>query len=288
MLEQAIKHKIEHGLSCTINNSEPLSGGCIASTYKIECSNKQLYVLKTKAFVDNMFIKEANGLQELAKAGQIRTPGVILAEANFLLLEYIPNGQRPFTFFEDFGRSFARLHTYTNKHFGYSEDNYIGASPQKNIVSANESTNWCDFFFSKRILFQFKLAEKNGYVDKHLQSLFIKLEAVFPKILNGSGTVPSLLHGDLWNGNFLCDINGKACLIDPAVYYGCREADIAMTKLFGGFPDEFYSAYNEEWPLEPEWEFRQNIYKLYHILNHLNLFGKGYYHETLQLMNFYL
>ena len=133
-----------------------------------------------------------------------------------------------------------------------------------------------------------KLAEANGYGSAELSSTFSKLEDNFDIILNGSEEAPTLLHGDLWGGNYMVDSEGMPVLIDPAVYYGHREADLAMTQIFGGFSPEFYRAYHQEYPLKAGWEYRQNIYKLYHILNHLNLFGSGYYGQAIQLMKYYV
>jgi fructosamine-3-kinase len=148
--------------------------------------------------------------------------------------------------------------------------------------------NWLTFYFDKRLLTQFKLAEKNGYVDDQFSSLFKNLENKLPNILAGSEEPPSLIHGDLWQGNFLISPSGEPVLIDPAVYYGHREAELAMTKLFGGFPESFYNAYKLAYPLKPGYEYREGIYSLYHVLNHLNLFGSGYKSQAISLMKLYL
>ncbi len=177
------------------------------------------------------------------------------------------------------------MHRTTSSNFGFYEDNYIGSNIQKNIN--NDNSNWIDFYFNNRILFQYKLAEKNGYATEEFKSNIKKIESSISKILGGSEEHPSLLHGDLWSGNFMVDENGDACLIDPAVYYGHREADLAMTKLFGGFNSEFYISYNDEWKLKEGYQYRENIYKLYHVLNHLNLFGMGYYSQAINLMKSY-
>ena len=136
-------------------------------------------------------------------------------------------------------------------------------------------------------MYQYKLAEKNGYATQELRAGISKLENKIEKILAGSEESPSLLHGDLWSGNYMIDENGDACLIDPAVYYGHREADLGMTKLFGGFNSEFYKSYNENYPLPDGYDYRENIYKLYHVMNHLNLFGGGYYSQAISLINYY-
>lgn len=151
-----------------------------------------------------------------------------------------------------------------------------------------KKTDWATFYFHKRLLFQYQLAEKRGYSTSRLTKGFARLESMIENILAGSEEPPSLLHGDLWSGNYMCDEEGNAVLIDPAVYYGHREAELAMTRLFGGFPPAFYEGYNQTYPLPEDWEYRENIYKLYHILNHLNLFGKSYLSEAEFLLEFYL
>ena len=234
-----------------------------------------------------MFLKEANGLNELRKSNAIRIPKVSEFDKDFILLEYVSTGTKSKNFFEDFGKRFAELHKYTSEHFGFYEDNYIGSNPQKNIPSEKEKSDWVSFYFNKRILFQLQLAEKLGNSTEELQKAVSKLENKIEEIISSSEK-PSLLHGDLWGGNYMVDENGSALLIDPAVYYGNREADLAMTKLFGGFSGDFYKSYNQELPFADGYEYRENIYKLYHILNHLNLFGGGYYSQALSLIKFYI
>ena len=235
-----------------------------------------------------MFVKETNGLLELVKAGVIRVPKIIHAEADFIILENISSKNKDKLFWGNFGRNFAMLHKYTSVSFGFYEDNFIGSTPQLNHTSSTEKINWTEFYFNKRILYQYKLAENKGYTGEELRKCFSRLESKINLIFNDCNVKPSLLHGDLWSGNFITDETGNACLIDPAVYYGHREADLAMTKLFGGFDSRFYDAYNEEYHLDSGYGYRENIYKLYHVLNHLNLFGSGYYQQAVNLIKFYL
>lgn len=235
-----------------------------------------------------MFINEANGLRELTKPAVIRVPEVMLADEQFILMEYITQGLRKAGFFESFGRQFAKLHRFHAERFGFYEDNFIGASPQLNSAADEETYNWTSFYMNKRLLFQLHLAETNGYATEKLRRGFHLLESRIESILSRSGEQPSLLHGDLWGGNYLSDENGNPVLIDPAVYYGHREADLAMTKLFGGFTTEFYASYNEEFPLKEGAAFREDIYTLYHVMNHLNLFGMGYYSQAERLLWKYL
>ena len=244
MLNQKIKNKIEAAIQSKIMKVNSLSGGCISNAYEIILDSNESLFLKINSSLDDLFIKEANGLNELKKAKEVRVPQVKLVEKEFILLEMIKSNSKKKTFWEDFGKSFARMHKFSNDKFGFYEDNYIGSNPQKNIN--NENLNWTDFYFNNRILFQYKLTEKNGYATSELKSGINFIESSISKILSGSEEPPSLLHGDLWSGNFMVDDNGDACIIDPAVYYGHREADLAMTKLFGGFNSQFYFSYNEE------------------------------------------
>ena len=284
-----LKKKIEEKTGTEIISSNSVSGGCISNACKLETKSGKDYFLKFNDFSSNdMFLKESNGLKELRKANTIRVPEVILAEESFILLEHIQSGNPGRNYFENFGRKFAELHKYSSASFGFFEDNYIGSTDQKNVPSENEKENWTKFYWNKRILFQYKLAEKNGYATSELKEGINELGNKIEEILSGSEEKPALLHGDLWSGNYMPDENGNACLIDPAVYYGHREADLAMTKLFGGFDNNFYSAYNETYPLKDGWRYRENIYKLYHVLNHLNLFGRGYYSQAIPLIKGYL
>ena len=287
--EEKIKARIEVKLGSKIKSFSSLSGGCISDAFKVTIIDGSNYFLKYNPSTSNdMFIKEANGLKELAKANAIRIPEVLSFDEDYILLEYIPSGIKKKNFFEEFGRRFAEMHKFTSDIFGFDEDNYIGSNPQKNIPDEKEKDNWVRFYFNKRILFQYQLAEKLGNSTDLLRKGISKLEDKIEDIIGSSNEKPSLLHGDLWGGNYMVDENGNAVLIDPAVYYGNREADLGMTKLFGGFSSEFYRAYNETFPLEDGYDYRENIYKLYHVLNHLNLFGGGYYSQALSLIKFYI
>ena len=289
ILNSKIKTKIEKELDSEIVDSQSLSGGCISNAYKIKTGVGEIYFLKYNSSVNNdMFMKEAHGLQELNKAGVIKIPDVICYDEDYILLEQIEAGIKQKNFSEDFGRKFALLHNFTSEFYGFYEDNYIGSNPQINISQGNEKQDWTKFYFNKRILFQLYLAEETGNSTSELRKAIAVLENKMDEIVVDNGENPSLLHGDLWNGNYLINKKGFACLIDPAVYYGNREADLAMTKLFGGFDSKFYEAYNEAFPLPEGHEYRENIYKLYHVLNHLNLFGGGYYSQAMSLISFYI
>lgn len=288
-LNERIKKEIEERLGTVIRKTENLGGGCINNAQKIITESGKKYLLKMNNNAPtDMFRTEAHGLNELQKADAIRVPGAKIFAGKYLVTEFIESGKKTDSFFRDFGKQFADLHKYKSSSFGFYEDNYIGSTPQKNLTDGNEKRNWKEFYFNKRLLFQLLLCEKNGYAEPDLKNSFGQLESKIEDILKGSEEDPSLLHGDLWSGNYMVDEKGNPCIIDPAVYYGHREADLAMTKLFGGYPEEFYSSYNDNYPLKDGWQYRENIYKLYHVLNHLNLFGRGYYSQAVSLIKFYL
>ena len=257
-----------------------------AGNQLVRTSSGKEYFLKsgTKSAI---YQCEANGLKELALSQSIRVAQVAAVGKDFILTEYIRRGAASHDFFSRFGREFARMHRFQSDSFGFYENNFIGNNVQINLPDENERTDWAAFYLNKRLMFQYKLAEKNGYATRDLKNGMMRLEKKMESILNDSIEPPCLLHGDLWAGNFICDENGNAVLIDPAVYYGHREADLAMTKVFGGFSREFYESYQAEYPLRPGWEYRERLYRLYHILNHLNLFGRGYLHEAESLLNKY-
>ncbi|TKG95965.1 fructosamine kinase [Puteibacter caeruleilacunae] len=285
-MNSPLLEQLENILGERISNTSHVGGGCIATTQVIETISGKRFFLKS-GYSNGMFLNEANGLRELAKSGAIRVPTVVACGDDFLLLEYIETGLKSPNFFEVFGKQFAEMHGFKGKHFGFFEDNFIGATPQLNVTEGEKLYDWTEFYWEKRLLYQFSLAEKNGFVSVKLSTLFDKLGGRIKEILQGSENVPVLLHGDPWGGNYMCDQLGNPVLIDPAVYYGNREADLAMTKLFGGFSNEFYRAYNQASPLPEGYEYRENIYLLYHVLNHLNLFGTSYLFQAENLISFY-
>lgn len=275
--------KIEIILGESVVSSRPIGGGSIAESRKIVTASGKMFFLKT-GFRGRMFACEANGLNEIRKSGAIRVPEVMAQGEDFLLLEYIEPGAKSGDFFQRLGRSFARMHRCISSSYGFYEDNFIGSTPQPNIPEKEEASDWISFYFRKRLLYQYRLAEKNRYLTKVLQEGFAHLEKNIRFLLQDSIEEPCLLHGDLWSGNYLCSAEGEPVLIDPAVYYGHREADLAMTRLFGGFSPSFYESYQEEYPLKKDWEVREPVFRLYHVMNHLNLFGVGYLGEAERLL----
>lgn len=279
-----LNKKLEAELFQKIISVISVGGGCIGNAMKVTVENGTNYFVKS---YDNKKIHEAeaNGLNELKTANAIRIPRVVKFNEKFLILEFIESAPKSSGFSEKFGRQFANLHKMTSKKYGYFEDNFIGSTEQINIP---QNDSWAEFYFENRLMFQFRLAEKNGHSTNELKSGIKQIEKSINSIIGNSEEEPTLLHGDLWGGNYLVDQRGNPVLIDPAVYYGHREADLAMTKLFGGFDAQFYSAYQEEYPLREGWEYRENIYKLYHILNHMNLFGGSYYNQAISLIKYYI
>ena len=195
-----------------------------------------------------------------------------------LALEWLNPGAPQADTEKIFGQQMANLHRCQQKRYGWFRDNTIGLTPQRN----EQSDNWIAFFRERRLAYQLHLASKNGF-GSELQSEGQKLLDIMDALFNGYSPVPSLLHGDLWGGNW-SSVNGQPVIYDPAVYYGDRETDLAMTKLFGGFSASFYRAYEESWPLNEGSERRVSLYQLYHVLNHLNLFGGAYLGQALALL----
>ncbi len=262
-----------------------MGGGCIADSKIIQTENGNHYFVKS--YLQNRAILqcETNGLKEIKKCNEIRVPEIIAVDDEFLVLEYIDKQRPSKGFYEMFGRQFANLHKITALKHGFTENNFIGTSTQRNLP---QSDSWKEFYYKNRLEYQFYLCEVNGFLGNELKQLALKMESKIDDIFDGLENVPaSLLHGDLWSGNYLVSPENTPVLIDPAVYYGHREADLAMTKLFGAFNPEFYLAYNEVYPLDDGYQYRENIYKLYHILNHLNLFGYSYYSQAVSLIKYY-
>ncbi len=229
-----------------------------------------------------MLEAESEGLSALREANAVRVPTPaacgVASDVAFLALEWLDfdRGGRDATL----GRAFAQLHRTTGPRFGWHRDNTIGTTPQDNTWS----DDWTKFYRDRRILPQLALAARNGHRGSFERD-GDRLLAAIPALLAGHAPSPSLLHGDLWSGNAARLASGEPVIFDPAVYYGDREADLAMTELFGGFGADFYAAYREAWPLPTGYEHRRTLYNLYHVLNHLNLFGGGYGAQAAAMMS---
>ncbi len=259
----------------------PVSGGSINQAYQLIINQKEKFFCKINSIskFPLLFEKEKNGLELLASQHILRTPAVIVHDTyedrQVLVLEWIEPGLKTNQSWKNFGKQLAQLHQqcWTENDqpvFGLKEDNYMGALPQSNTASGN----WIEFFIEQRLQPQCKLAMDKGLLNKtHLQQ-FEKLYAHLPGIF--AATTSSLLHGDLWSGNFLIDTKEQPVLIDPAVYYGHAAMDLAMTTLFGGFEQAFYEAYHYYHPLPHNHRQQWDVCNLYPLLIHLNLFGSGY------------
>ena len=280
-IEQAISAAEE--IDFNVSSSRPIGGGSINSAYLIENPKHQYFVKLNSAKYADMFSAEAEGLAEIHKPNVIKVPRPICygnqAGSAYIVLEYIPFGRGDNTSPLKLGKQLANLHRVTNNNFGWFRDNTIGSTSQNNTLSSN----WIDFYREFRLEYQIKLAVDQGH-NGQLKKLGTKICDNLEDYFSGYDPQPSLLHGDLWSGNYDYDRFGDPIIFDPAVYFGDREADMAMTELFGGFSPNFYDAYNEAYPLDEGYEVRKNLYNLYHILNHLNLFGGGYYSQSVSMM----
>lgn len=256
---------------------QQVGGGCMAHASRMT-TEQGVFFLKwsTNAALIESFACEASGLGMLAAAQEgPAVPEVVLhkssATGGCLVLEWIESSEPGEGFFERFGRQLAQLHASRETRYGASADNFIGANPQPN----EWMDNWLDFFRLRRLEPQAQQAQKSNRWPAAWKKPWARLLNRLGDILPAQ-PVASLLHGDLWSGNFMAGPGGKPYIFDPAVYYGHRETDLAMTAMFGGFGPAFYQAYQDAWPLEPGYEERKEIYNLYHYLNHLNLFGASY------------
>ena len=259
----------------TISDYKPISGGDISSAFLLKTS-KNYYFLKVNSG-DNahtMFLREMSGLNSISKTNTISTPKVfnygIYKGLSFLLMEYVETKTPSNGDFELLGNKLALLHKVTKNEFGFVEDNFIGSLPQSN----RKHNSWINFYLEERIIPQIQLALSNSLLSRKDVPSKQRLNNVCKEFFNDIS--PSLLHGDLWSGNFLIASDGTPYLIDPAVYYGHHEVDIAMSKLFGGFGMPFYKAYQECFQFDSLTDGRIELYQLYYLLVHLNLFGSSY------------
>ncbi|MFZ5523408.1 MAG: fructosamine kinase family protein [Pseudomonadota bacterium] len=258
----------------TLRTSTPVSGGSINEAYRLVGTDDSRYFLKLNdAQHQMMFVAETAGLDTIAATNTIRAPRPIAhgiaGKQSYLVLEHLELNSHGDA--KLLGEQLAGLHRCTGNKFGFSADNFIGTTPQPNTWK----DNWIDFWREHRLGFQLQLAEENGYGGR-LQRLGEKLLDVLPVFFDGYSPQPSLLHGDLWSGNHAFLADGAPAIFDPAAYYGDRECDLAMTELFGGYSADFYTAYRAAYPLHKGYALRRDLYNLYHILNHANLFGGGY------------
>mgnify|MGYP000243956673 FL=1 len=272
-----IKHDINQQTAINLYGCQHSSvgGGCINSAYKLHTQDQIVFIKTNQASLLHMFEAEAQGLQELGDLNCVRVPNVICVGQtdghSYLAMEYIELGSLRGQASHLLGQQLAQLHRHQQGYFGWHIDNTIGSTPQHN----ERNHNWVEFWQQQRLSKQFFFAARNGFngsLQKRGQKLIEKIDVFFANY----SPQASLLHGDLWGGNAATDPQGNPVIFDPASYYGDRETDIAMTELFGGFNNDFYAAYQAEYPLDSGYKTRKTLYNLYHILNHLNLFGGGY------------
>ncbi len=268
----------------TIGDATPVravrgvGGGCINNASRLE-TDQSAYMLKWNARpLPRMFEVEARGLELLRTSGAVRVPTVFrFSEATdrtpaFVLMEWLEPATGGRASQETLGVQLAALHHSTAEAYGLDHDNYIGSTPQNNGWDAD----WISFFRERRLRPQIELAQRIGRLHPGRRRMLERLLEHLDALLGGLRRSPSLIHGDLWGGNIMAIAAGGYALIDPAVSYSDREAELAFTEMFGGFTTRFYQAYQEAWPLEPGYTDRRDLYNLYHLLNHLNLFGEGY------------
>ncbi|WP_448530270.1 fructosamine kinase family protein [Raineya sp.] len=260
------------GKTPEIEHFQAVSGGCINNAAKVATSLGVFFIKWNENSPEDTFEVEIKGLQKLASMG-MPTPAVIASGRqkgkNYLLLEYLEGYPKP-SYWKDLGKNLAQLHQNSNKFFGLEYDNYIGALKQTNT----QAEDGIEFYIQQRLKVQAGLAFYNGLLERSFLEKLEKLYEKLPHLLPNEK--PALLHGDLWSGNIITHNKGFAVLIDPAIYYGLREAEMAFTYLFGGFEQDFYEAYEHYFPLEKDFTERVGIYNLYPLLVHLNLFGKSY------------
>jgi fructosamine-3-kinase len=262
-----------------------LGGGCINAAWRLSDEYSSFFVKLNIAATLDMFIAEFEGLQALHATGTVKIPVPLCygvsEDCAYLVTEYLPLAGG--IDYARLGEQLAAMHGHYYDNFGWHRNNTIGTTPQANPAMPD----WIEFWRRHRLGYQLRLAADNGYGGE-LQTLGEWLIANCHHLFDGYRPQPSLLHGDLWSGNAAALPDGTPVIFDPAVYYGDREADLAMTELFGGFSPAFYSAYNSHSPLDPGYTVRKHFYNLYHILNHLNLFGGGYRHQAEQTMRLLL
>ena len=276
------------GREVTISSVDFLGGGCIHHASKIG-TNAGIFFLKWNANCPaDMFLREAECLDELRKAadGQLVVPKVIASRqvddvAGFLVLEYLEPGSSGKDQDERLGRGLAGVHQFTSRYVGFKTSNYCGLTPQNNTPGKS----WPEFFRENRLRFLLNLIQKERPLPDQDVRVYERLLDRIHKLLPEKST-PALIHGDLWSGNYMYTTRGPA-LIDPASYYADREMEMGIMTLFGGFSALFYQAYNEVNPLPPDWQERNRLYQLYHVLNHYYIFGGGYRNHALQIAQYY-
>ncbi|CAN5637074.1 fructosamine kinase family protein [soil metagenome] len=267
---------VEAALGCGVEAAAPVSGGCISAAYRVVLGDDRTIFLKTApaGAPAGLLESEAVSLTRLAAAGAVRVPRLIAAGGSWLALEWLDSGAATTSHWQQLGGALAKLHRHAGPGYGWDRDNFIGTLAQQNGAMAS----WSEFWAERRLKPQAERARRR--LDRGLLAMLARLVDQLDERLDGAEhDPPSLLHGDLWNGNVHMTPSGPA-VIDPSAYYGHREVDLAMAALFGGFPQAFHDGYVAEWPLLAGSAGRQPIYQLYYLLVHVNLFGDSYVPRT--------
>ena len=269
--EREIIQKIAETEGFSLTGASPLSGGSINKVYRLDTSEgKKVLKVNTAGKFPGMFQAEEEGLRELRKSKTVDVPKVFsrgeIAGTAYLLMEYKAEAPQKPDFWSRLAADLAALHKTTQPKFGFHGPNYIGSLPQYN----HHHDSAADFYIQERLEPQFRMALDAGYAFHGLEKIFQVFTEMIPK------EAPALVHGDLWSGNYISNEQGLPCLIDPAVSYGPREMDLAMMKLFGGFPEEVFDQYDSLFPVEPGFKDRIEMWQLYYLLVHLNIFGSSY------------
>lgn len=267
-----------------VTKFSPATGGCINHGGMITTADGRYFIKwNDSEKFPGMFDVEAKGLALLRETRSVFVPRVIRTGVagpyQYLMLEHIEEGRRSSTYWETFGTELAELHKTTSRRWGLDHDNYIGSLPQRN----SQTNSWTTFFVEQRLKVQLDIARRNNLLDgsvlKNFHTLFDRIPSLLPD------EPASLLHGDLWGGNIMTTGDGQPCLIDPAVYFGHREVDLAMTQLFGGFDNSFLDSYSQTFPLLQGFRDRFDLYNLYPLLVHVNLFGRGYVAQVMSILD---
>lgn len=284
MLPTQLRSELETVLKSAIREQRALGGGCISNATRLETDDGRRVVAKwgkRAEFDEGLFTAEADALRVLGEGKEVRVPEVLAvrdneAQYSWLLVEWLPPGRATDKGWELLGHSLAQLHRRQSEAFGWHSGNFIGSLPQSN----NRSADWSSFWRDQRIAPQL-----HGLRATDRRRAHALLERAAELLAAGNEEGPSLIHGDLWGGNVHGLEDGTCALIDPSAYFGHREVDLAMATLFGGFSERFFAAYDEAWPLLPEYEQRRHFYQLYYMLVHVNLFGASYIGGTVALLS---
>lgn len=282
MLQSLLQSAFQKDIILTASGK--VTGGDINKTHWVDTSDGKFFIkLNNATLYPEMLQKEAAALGVLKDSKTVTVPSVkahgVFEDQQYLILDFIEKGYRHNKYWETFATQMANLHQQTNDTFGFIENNYIGSLPQLNTPQ----TDWITFFVEQRLMVQAAIAFNKGLIDKWLVN---KLEVLSLKLPSYIEQVkPALLHGDLWHGNYMIDVSGNPVVFDPAVYYGCSEMEIAFTEMFGRMDDRFYHAYFEQNPSMEGYELRADIYNLYPLLVHLNLFGQSYLSAIQNVLN---